>query len=343
MATDTGIIRPDIGTPAVKARSLGNLTLRRLLKQRNAIIGMVILAFLILVAVLAPVLAPYPPEQVLLDVEDLEDRQAPCIHLLGCPSDQPQHIMGIDGNFRDQFSRLIYGTQVSLFIGITTIGLAVIVGTLIGAVSGYIQDKANWKIWRPRTPWRRTAGWAPFPVGSWVDSIIMLFMDVILAFPSFLLAIAIITVLGRGLQNALYAIAIVNIPVFARLVRSSVLSLKEQEFVSASRALGASHFRLLFLRILPNAIPTLIVQATLSIAAAILEAAALSFLGLGAQEPTPEWGTMLGRERNQVFTSPHLVFFPGIAIMITVLAFNLLGDGMRDALDPRLAQLSKKK
>jgi ABC-type dipeptide/oligopeptide/nickel transport system permease subunit len=223
--------------------------------------------------------------------------------------------MGIDGNFRDQFSRVIYGTRVSLFIGISTIGMAVVVGSLIGAISGYL--------------------------GGWADNVIMRFMDVILAFPSFLLAIFIITVLGRGLQNALYAIAVVNIPVFARLMRSSVLSLKEQEFVDASRALGASPARLLFVRILPNAAPTLIVQATLSIAAAILEAAALSFLGLGAQPPTPEWGTMLGTERNQVFTSPHLVFFPGIAIMITVLAFNLLGDGIRDALDPRLAQAQK--
>jgi ABC-type dipeptide/oligopeptide/nickel transport system permease subunit len=290
--------------------------LRRLFKQRNALLGMGILIFLILVALLAPLLAPYPPEKVLIGVEDVAAREAPCIHVLGCPADRPEHFMGIDGNFRDQFSRLIYGTRVSLFIGISTIGIAVVVGTLIGAVSGYI--------------------------GGWFDNIVMRFMDVILAFPSFLLAIAIITVLGRGLQNALYAIAIVNIPVFARLVRASVLSLKEQEFVAASRALGASHFHLLFSRILPNAIPTLIVQATLSVASAILEAAALSFLGLGAQEPTPEWGTMLGRERNQVFTSPHLVFFPGIAIMVTVLAFNLLGDGLRDALDPRLAQIAKK-
>jgi ABC-type dipeptide/oligopeptide/nickel transport system permease subunit len=316
VAANTGVIRSDTTTQSLRPRSPGALTLRRLFKQRNARVGLAILAFLITVALLAPVLAPYDPVQVLIGVEDVEARQAPCVHLLGCPTDQPQHIMGIDGNFRDQFSRLLYGTQVSLFIGFTTIGIAVVVGTLIGAVSGYI--------------------------GGWMDNVIMRFMDVILAFPSFLLAIAIITVLGRGLQNALYAIAIVNIPVFARLVRASVLSLKEQEFVAASRALGASPTRLLFVRILPNAIPTLVVQATLSVASAILEAAALSFLGLGAQEPTPEWGTMLGRERNQVFTAPHLVFFPGIAIMITVLAFNLLGDGIRDALDPRLAQVAKK-
>jgi ABC-type dipeptide/oligopeptide/nickel transport system permease subunit len=286
-----------------------------LFRQRNALVGSLVLFALVLLAIFAPYVAPYDPELVLIDVENVERREKPCIHLLGCPADKPQHLMGIDGNFRDQLSRIIYGTRVSLFIGLSTIGIAVIVGAAIGAVSGY--------------------------TGGWVDNAIMRLMDVILAFPSFLLAIAIITVLGPGLQNALYAIAIVNIPVFARLVRSSVLSLKEMEFVSASRALGASSFRLLFIRIFPNALPTLVVQATLSIASAILEAAALSFLGLGAQPPTPEWGTMLGSERNQVFTSPHLVFLPGIAIMITVLAFNLLGDGLRDALDPRLAQVAK--
>lgn len=314
MATETNTL-PSTAAQDFRSRSLWSLTLRRLIKQRNAIVGMSILITLVLIAAFAAQLAPYDPEQVLIGIEEVSKRQAPCIHLFGCPEDQPQHIMGIDGNFRDQFSRVIYGTRVSLFIGISTIGMAVVVGSLIGAVSGYL--------------------------GGWADNVIMRFMDVILAFPSFLLAIFIITVLGRGLQNALYAIAVVNIPVFARLMRSSVLSLKEQEFVDASRALGASPARLLFVRILPNAAPTLIVQATLSIAAAILEAAALSFLGLGAQPPTPEWGTMLGTERNQVFTSPHLVFFPGIAIMITVLAFNLLGDGIRDALDPRLAQAQK--
>ncbi|MEX1248150.1 MAG: ABC transporter permease [Anaerolineales bacterium] len=317
MSAQTDLITADTGVTALNTRSLGSLTLRRLFKQRNALLGMAILLALVIVAALAPLIAPYDPEQVLIGIEPVERRENPCIHLFGCPADKPKHIMGIDGNFRDQFSRIIYGTRISLFIGFTTIGLAVIVGTAIGAFSGY--------------------------VGGWADNLIMRLMDVILAFPSFLLAIFIITVLGRGLQNALYAIAVVNIPVFARLVRASVLSLKEQEFVSASRALGAGHFRLLFVRIFPNATPPLIVQSSLSIASAILEAAALSFLGLGAQPPTPEWGTMLGSERNQVFTSPHLVFFPGIAIMITVLAFNLLGDGLRDAMDPRLAQISNKK
>jgi ABC-type dipeptide/oligopeptide/nickel transport system permease subunit len=295
-----------------RSNSLWRLTLRRLFRQRSAIIGLTILVFLVLVAIFAPVIAPYDPTTVLIGVEDVKKREAPCIHLLGCARDRPQHIMGVDGNVRDQFSRVIYGSRISLFIGITTVSFAIIVGTFLGSFAGYMS--------------------------GWIDNVIMRFMDVLLAFPSLLLAIAIVSVLGRGIENALLAIAIVTIPVYARVVRASVLSVKEREFVDASRALGANHFGILFFRILPNALPPLIVQGTLGIATAILDAAALSFLGLGAQPPTPEWGTMLGSERNQVFTAPHLVFFPGLAIMITVLAFNLLGDGLRDALDPRLSQ-----
>ena len=220
--------------------------------------------------------------------------------------------MGIDGNVRDEFSRVIYGTQVSLFIGFITIGFAIIIGSLLGAIAGYY--------------------------GGAVDNIIMRILDVLMAFPSLLLAIAIVAVLGPGLQNALLAIGIVSIPIYARVVRGSVLSVKECAYVSASRAMGASNFHILFNRILPNVLAPLIVQGTLGIGTAILDAAALSFLGLGAQPPMAEWGTMLGLERNQVFTAPHLVFFPGIAIMITVLAFNLMGDGLRDAIDPRLSQ-----
>jgi peptide/nickel transport system permease protein len=294
-----------------RANSLWRLMLRRVLRQRSAIIGMVILAFLVVVAIFAPVIAPYDPEKVLIGVEDVKKRSAPCIHLLGCPEQEPQHIMGVDGNVRDQFSRIIYGTRVSLFIGFSTTGFAIIIGVILGAVSGY--------------------------TGGWLDNVIMRILDVLMAFPSLLLAIAIVNVLGRGLQNALLAIAIVNIPTYARVMRASALSLKEQNFVEASRALGTGHLRILFTRILPNSLSPLIVQGTLGIAGAILNAAALSFLGLGAQPPTPEWGTMLGSERNQVFSAPHLVFFPGIAIMITVLAFNLLGDGLRDAFDPRLS------
>ena len=295
-----------------RSNSLFWVTLRSIVRQRSAIIGGSILILLVLVAIFAPWIAPYDPEEVLIGKEDITKRAPPCIHLLGCPEDQPQHILGVDGNVRDEFSRIIFGTRVSLFIGFTTVGFAIIVGTLLGAIGGY--------------------------VGGWVDNVIMRVMDVLLAFPSLLLAIAIVTVLGRGLQNALLAIAIVSIPRYARVIRGSVLSIKEQEFVSASQALGGGHLHILFRRILPNAIPPLIVQGTLGIATAILEAAALSFLGLGAQPPTPEWGTMLGSERNQVFTAPHLVFYPGLAIMITVLSFNLLGDGLRDAIDPRLKE-----
>ena len=221
-----------------------------------------------------------------------------------------QYLMGVDGNVRDQFSRVVYGARLSLMVGITTVTFAVIIGVFTGSVAGYL--------------------------GGWADNIIMRIMDVVLAFPSLILAIAVVTVLGPGLINALLAISIVSIPAYARVARSGVLSVKEEDFVMADRVLGVAPVRILFRRILPNALAPLIVQATLGIGTAILDAAALSFLGLGAQPPTPEWGAMLGAERNQIFTAPHLVFYPGIAIMITVLAFNLLGDGLRDALDPRL-------
>ena len=298
-----------------RANSLWRLTLRRVFRQRSFKIGAILISLLILSAVFAPLIAPYEPNKVLIGVEDVSSRQKPCIHLLGCPADQPQHIMGLDGNVRDQFSRVIYGTRISLMIGFTTVGFAILIGTILGALSGYF--------------------------GGMQDNIIMRLMDVLMAFPSLLLAIAIVSVLGPGLQNALVAIAIVSIPIYARVVRASVLSVKEQAFICASTAIGASHTHILLRRILPNAITPLIVAATLGIGTAILDAAALSFLGLGAQPPTPEWGTMLGTERNQVFTAPHLVFYPGIAIMITVLAFNLLGDGLRDAIDPRLQQEKK--
>jgi ABC-type dipeptide/oligopeptide/nickel transport system permease subunit len=304
-----------------KLRSVGVSTplqdvWRRLRRRRSAVVGMVILGALALVAIFAEWIAPYDPIQVLIGLEPVKKREAPCIHLLGCPVDQPQHLMGIDGNVRDFFSRIVFGARLSLIIGVSTVTFAIAVGTMLGALAGY--------------------------AGGWADNIIMRFMDVLLAFPALLLAIAIVSVLGPGLINALIAIGIVEIPAYARVVRASVLSIKEQDFVAASRALGASPSHILFQRVLPNALTPLIVQGTLGIASAILTAAALSFLGLGAQPPDPEWGSMLGQERNQVFTAPHLVFFPGIAIMLTVLGFNLLGDGLRDALDPRLAQVGIK-
>jgi len=285
--------------------------LRRLRRNRSAWTGGGILLFLTAVALTAPLVAPFDPTQPLIGIEDVKKRASPCIHWLGCPADQPQHLMGTDGNVRDLFSRVLYGARLSLVIGLSTVSFAIVIGTALGLLAGYI--------------------------GGWTDIIIMRFMDVLLAFPGLLLAIAIVTVLGPGLINALIAIGIVSIPVYARVIRASVLSTKEMDFVSASRALGASPVRLMLSRILPNALTPLVVQGTLGIASAILDAAALSFLGLGAQHPTPEWGLMVGQEYKNIFNAPHLTFFPGFALILTVLSFNLLGDGLRDALDPRLA------
>ena len=286
------------------------LALRRFRERKSGMIGLAIVSALILIAIFAPLIAPYEPSQVLIGREEVGPRDPPCVHLFGCDDELPQHIMGTDGNVRDEFSRVIFGSRVSLTLGFFTVTLALVVGSALGAIAGY--------------------------VGGWVDNLIMRIMDVVLGFPSLLLAIAIVAVLGRGLQNALIAIAIVTLPQYARVMRAQVLSLKESDFVSASRALGASPLQLLVRRIIPNALTPLVVLATLGVATAILEAAGLSFLGLGAQPPAAEWGSMLASERNQVFTSPHLVFFPGLAIMITVLGFNLMGDGLRDALDPTL-------
>jgi ABC-type dipeptide/oligopeptide/nickel transport system permease subunit len=282
---------------------------RRFLRHRSGQMGLGLLVFMILVAIFADVIAPYGWAQVITN-ENIKRREPPCIHILGCPLDKPQHFFGIDGNSRDLFSRVVYGSRYSLIIGISTVSVAIAIGGLLGALAGYL--------------------------GGWLDNLIMRTMDVLMAFPSLLLAIAIVSVLGPGLINALLAVAVISIPIYARVVRASVLSVKELDYVAASRALGASNIRLLFTRVLPNALTPLIVQGTLGIASAILSAAALSFLGLGAEVPKPEWGLMLGEERNSVFNAPHLVIFPGIAIMITVLSFNLIGDALRDALDPRL-------
>ncbi len=288
----------------------GNLwldALQHLLEKRSAVVGLTLLGFLALVAILAPVLAPYDPT---VPLNDVKRNTPPCIHMLGCPADQPQHLFGIDGNGRDFFSRVVYGSRLSLAIGFATVSFAIILGTLLGAVAGFL--------------------------GGWTDNIIMRIMDVMLAFPYLLLAIAVVAVLGTGLINALLAISLVSVPSYARIARASVISIKERDFVTADRALGVSQARILFHRVLPNALTPLIVQGTLGIGDAILSAAALSFLGLGAQPPTPEWGIMLSEERNNIFNAPHLLFIPGIAITLTVLGFNLLGDGLRDALDPRL-------
>lgn len=282
----------------------------QLLRRRSGQIGLLLIGGLILVAIFAPLIAPYPPDKVLLGIESIRPRAAPCVHLFGCPADKPQHIMGVDSNARDFFSRIVFGSRISLMIGVSTVTTAVLFGVLFGAIAGYF--------------------------GGWLDMVIMRVMDVILGFPSLLLAIAIVAVLGPGIINALLAISLVSMPSYARLTRASVLSVKTLDFVAATRVLGGSKWRILFRRVLPNALTPIVVLATLGIASAILDAAGLSFLGLGAQPPMPEWGSMLGEARDLIFSAPHLVFFPGFAIMLTVFGFNLLGDGLRDALDPRL-------
>ncbi len=293
-----------------KPTSQWALTLRRFRERKSGMIGLGIVSALILIALFAPLITPYGPNEVLIGKEDVSPRAKPCIHALGCDAGEPQHILGTDANVRDEYTRIVFGSRVSLTLGFFTVTIALVVGTFFGAIAGY--------------------------VGGWFDNVTMRVMDVILGFPSLLLALVIVSVLGPGLKNALIAIAIVSIPAYARVTRAQVLSIKETDFVSASRALGASARQIIIHRVLPNALTPLVVLATLGVATAILEAAGLSFLGLGAQPPLAEWGTMLATERNNVFTSPHLVFFPGLMIMITVLGFNLMGDGLRDALDPSL-------
>ena len=299
--------------PTLSAESIHNrdnpalLAFKRFLQHTSARLGLILLGILVFFAVFAEMIAPFDP---LVPLETVKRRTPPCIHLLGCDPTQEQHIMGVDGNTRDLFSRVIFGARLSLQVGLSTVTLAILVGGILGAVAGFM--------------------------GGWLDDVIMRTLDILMAFPSLLLAIAIVSVLGPGLINALLAIAIVEIPIFARVVRSSVISVRELDYVMASKSLGASDLRILFTRILPNSLTPLIVQGTLGIASAILSAAALSFLGLGAEPPTPEWGLMMGAERNSVFSAPFLVFFPGLAIMITVLSFNLIGDALRDVLDPRL-------
>jgi peptide/nickel transport system permease protein len=301
--------------------SLWRDTLVNILRQRNAVVGLVLLGSMTLIALFADQLSVYPPDDVLSGKPDptipsyiysgrTDKSQAPCIHLLGCPATRPEHVMGTDSNVRDEFSRVVHGARVSLFVGFATVGFAIVIGAMIGLVAGY--------------------------AGGWTDNVLMRIMDVILVFPALLLAIAIVVALGQSLINAQLAIGIVAIPIYARIMRSSVLSVKEGDFVTASRALGETPFGLVTRRILPNAITPLIVAGTLGVAGAVLDVAALSFLGLGAQPPVAEWGSMIGHEYGRLFTAPHLIFFPGLALALLVFGFNLLGDGLRDALDPRL-------
>ena len=288
--------------------SLWRDTLRNVVRQRNARVGLVILGFLVVFAVFADQISGATPDKSLLATE--KRLTPPCIHLLGCPADQAEHLFGLDANARDEFSRVVHGAQVSLRIGFITVGFSIVLGTLIGLVAGY--------------------------AGGVSDGLLMRVMDVVLVFPALLLAVAIVAVLGPGLINAQLAIGIVAIPIFARIMRASVLSVRQADFVTASRALGESPAGLIFRRILPNSLTPIVVAGTLAIGGAVLDVAALSFLGLGAQPPLSEWGSMIGQDRGQLFNAPWLILAPGVALAMTVFGFNLLGDGIRDALDPRL-------
>lgn len=271
---------------------------RRLRRNRAAVVGAGVVLIFVLLAVLAPVLVPYNPIQ-----GNLNDR---------LQSFSGIHWLGTDELGRDLLSRILYGARVSLQIQIVAVVLALIVGVLLGSLSGYL--------------------------GGYVDSIIMRCMDILLAFPGIFLALGIIAALGPGLVNLMFAAGISSIPQFARIVRASILSLKEREFVEAALALGSGSNRVMFRHLLPNCLAPIIVQSTLRMATVLLTASGLSFLGLGVQPPTPEWGAMLSNARSYLIVAPHVATIPGLAIMVVVVGFNLFGDGLRDTLDPRLRQ-----
>ena len=271
-------------------------------RNKGAVIGLFVFLFILFVAVFAPFVAPHSPSD--------QNRELLLMPTIFQEGGSWGHILGTDAVGRDILSRLIYGARFSLFIGLVVVTLSVVSGVLIGLVAGYFRGK--------------------------VDTFIMRIMDIILAFPSLLLALVLVAVLGPGLVNAMIAISLVNQPHFVRLTRAAVMTEKSKDYVVGSKVAGAGTLRLMFLTILPNCLAPLIVQATLAFSAAILDAAALGFLGMGAQPPTPEWGTMLAEAREFIQRAWWVVTFPGLAILITVLAINLMGDGLRDALDPKL-------
>jgi peptide/nickel transport system permease protein len=275
--------------------------LRRLLMHPGAVVGGLVTCMFFAIALLAPWLSPYDPL-----AQDLERR-------LQGPS--WAHLLGTDDLGRDLLSRVMHGARISLTVGVMSIGIAVSGGLSLGLIAGFYTTGRS---------------------GRLVETVIMRTSDILLAFPAVLLAIAIVTAFGPGLRNAMLAIAIIYLPRFIRIVRASILIEKEQTYIEAGRALGVNNRRLLIRHLLPNVMAPVIVQATLALAEAIIEAAALSFLGLGATPPTPEWGAMLSEGRSYLRSAPWVTFFPGMAIFLIVVSFNLLGDGLRDALDPRL-------
>ncbi|TEU16764.1 MAG: ABC transporter permease [Anaerolineales bacterium] len=285
--------------PHVQVRSPTRQALQRLRRDRAAVASAIFLLLLIIISILAPVLAPQDPIEI-----NLGQRLAP-------PATQG-YPLGADDLGRDILSRLIWGGRVSLVVGFSAVLVAMVLGVLVGLIGGYF--------------------------GGWLDSLIMRLIDILMAFPAILLAIAIVASLGPGLRNAMLAVSIVGVPYYARIVRGSVLSLREQEFVYAARMIGVPVFRILIQHVLPNCLGPLIVAATLDVGWMIMMAAGLSFLGLGAQPPTAEWGVMLSQGRQFIRIAPHISIMPGAAIFLVVLALNLLGDGLRDAMDPRLRE-----
>lgn len=289
-----------VGTPAPEAaykrRSPWALMIRRFKKNKRALVGFWMVVAFVGLAAFAPWIAPYDPIEQNMNV------------ILQPPS--AAHFFGTDEYGRDIFSRIMYGSQISLMIGIVGVMISVVLGVGLGTLSGYF--------------------------GGRTDMFIMRIMDIFMAFPSFLLALAIVSVLGPGMINVMIAIGIFSVPTFARISRSAVIAVKNKEYIEAAKSMGASHSRIIIKHVIPNSVAPIIVLSTMRIATAILTASGLSFLGMGAQPPTPEWGAMLSTGREYLRTAPHVSTIPGLAIMFMVLAFNMLGDGLRDALDPKM-------
>jgi peptide/nickel transport system permease protein len=287
-------------TPKIKNPRLERWTAfyNQLKKNKMAMIGGYIIAFYLLVAIFGPFIAPYDP----LGIDLMNKLQPPSL----------EHLMGTDDKGRDVLSRIMHGAQLSLTVGIVSVLIGAFFGIILGLVAGYY--------------------------GKWVDTTISRIIDVLLAFPGLLLALAIVSALGPSLINVMIAVGVFSIPTFARIVRGSTMAAKNLEYVDAIRALGAKDMKIIFVHILPNILSPIIVQGTLRLATAILTAAGLSFLGMGAQPPSPEWGAMLSSGRNFLWTAPHIATFPGLAIAFIVMGLNLFGDGLRDALDPRMKQ-----
>jgi peptide/nickel transport system permease protein len=269
---------------------------KRLRRNKMAMFGLFIIIVLFITAIFADFIAPYP-----YDKQDL-------INMFQTPS--KDHLFGTDEFGRDIFSRVVYGSRISLEVGFIAVGISLIFGGVIGAVAGFY--------------------------GGRIENFLMRIMDILLAIPQILLAIAIVAALGPSIANLMIAVGISSIPGYARIVRASVLTIREQEFIEAAKAAGSSDFRIIFKHILPNSMAPIIVQATIGVAIAILTAAGLSFIGLGIAPPTPESGSMLSGGRSYIRDFPHMTLYPGLAIMVTIFALNLLGDGLRDALDPKL-------